>query len=421
MGIGQYSIFNLQYSILLGENKAMMKDPGKIADLKEEWLQDLVEDVVQRLTVKKEMDLLSSAIPKEKNEIEYLKGRAAAARKRLEEAEKLIQTLQPRLAGPRRKLARLREERQSAVVEYKRFKEKKKDIERKFANLPHLKVEIEEFREDVQKSVHALRSLEAGRREALQRRSELEGECKSLEAKLLRIEEEIPVMTNTRDILRGKRPEHFDADTFEEIQGDVEVIVQSYVTDMEGEIEGIKDKISTLNGRFDEKERKEEALLSKKRPLEESVDRLGAEVGEGENRETLRTELDRLEGQKQELAAQGTELKQEVLRLESALKGLDERLVRERTFEGETRSRHSALTSRKEEMGNLQNVGEEIRRLEDETERLHLDTEVNRRLDHILSGLAEDAAPMVEQLRASLEEYDRIFGEFEQEIKAILS
>lgn len=399
----------------------MIKDATGTPAVKEEWLQGLVEKVVLQLNVKKEMEDLSSQIPKERNEIEYLRGRTAATRKRLDETEKAIKEVQLRIAEPKGKLTGLEKERQLAVEEYDRLKEIERDIEGKLSYLPKIRAEIRKLAEDVRESSGRLQSLQSSHDEALQRKERLGQECESFKAKLTKLEEEIPVMRNTRDILKGKRPEHFDADTFEAVQGDVEMIVENYVSEVEGEIERIKNEMSSLNTRIDAKQEEEGALLSKRGHLQETIEELRTQIGEDIDRETLMTELAKLEGQKNELARGAEQKKKEVSRTESALKSIDDRLGRERQINSDSEERHSYLTSRKKEMDNLESVADEIQRLENEIQRFNMDSEVNRTLHETIKRLNEGVGPTRRELLSSLEEYKRVFGEFEREINGLLS
>jgi len=399
----------------------MMKDATGTPDLKAEWLQDLVENVVHQLNKKKEMEILSSQIPKERNEIEYLRGRNAAARKRLDETENAIKEMQLRMAEPKRKLTRFEKERQLAVEQYNSLTEIVREIEGKLSHLPKINAEIRKLAEDVRKSSINLRSLQSSYDEALQRKERLGQECESFKAKLTKLEEEIPVMRNTRDILRGKRPEHFDADTFQTIQGDVEMIFKSYAGEVEGEIERIKNEMSSLNERLDAKQGEEVALLSKKGHLQETIEGLRAHIGEDKNRETLMTKLAKLEGQRNELAGEVEQKKQEISRMESATKSVDDRLRREGEIDFDSKKRHSYLISRKQVMGNLENVADEIQRLKNEIETLNMDSEVNRTLHETIKKLNEDVDPTRKQLRSTLKEYNMVFGEFEGEINSLLS
>jgi chromosome segregation ATPase len=399
----------------------MIKDATGTPDLIEEWLQDLVEKVAHQLNVKKEMEILSCEIPKERNEIEYLRGRTGAARKRLDETENAIKEMQLRMAEPKGKLTHLEEERQLAVEQYDRLKEIQKDIEGKLSKLPKIKAEIRKFSDEVQKSSGRLQSLQSSYDEALQRKERLGQECESFKAKVTKLEEEIPVMKNTRDILRGKQPEHFDADTFETIKGDVEMTVESYVSEVEGEIEGIKKETSSLNARLDAKQEEEGALLSKKGHLQETIEGLRTHIGEDKNRETLMTEFAKLERQRNEIAREAEQKKKEVNRIESALKSVDDRLGRERQIESDSNKRRSYLISRKGEMGNLESVADEIQRLKDEIQRLNMDSEVKRTLHETIKRLNEEVDPTRRQLHSTFEEYKRVFGEFEREINSLLS
>jgi chromosome segregation ATPase len=188
-----------------------------------------------------------------------------------------------------------------------------------------------------------------------------------------------------------------------------------------GEIERIKKETSSLNARLDAKQEEEEALLSKKRHLRETIEKLRTQIGEDINRETLMTELAKLEGQKNELAREAEQKKKEVNRIESAVKSIDNRLSRERQIENDSKKRHSYLISRKKEMGNLESVADEIQRLENEIQRLNMDSEVNRTLHETIKRLNEEVDPARGQLRSTLEEYKRVFGEFEREINSLLS
>jgi len=399
----------------------MMKDATETPDPKAEWLQDLVEKVGYQLDVRKEMENLAYEIPKDTKEIEYLRGRTAAVRKRLDETEKPIKEMQLRMAEPKRKLTCLQKERQLAVEEYDRLKELERDMEGKLLKLPKIQAEIRKLAEDVRKSSGRLRSLQSSHHEVLQRRERLGRECKSFEAKLTSLEEEIPVMRNTRDILRGKRPEHFDADTFEKIQGDVEMLVESYVSEVEGEIERIKKETSSLNARLDAKQEEEGTLLSKKGNLQKTIEGLRAHIGKDKNRETLVTELAKLERQNNELAGEVEKKEKGISRMESATKSVDDRLRREREINFDSKKRHSYLISRKQEMGTLENVADEIQGLKDEIQRLNMDSEANRAFHETIKKLNEDVDPTRKQLRSTLEEYKRVFGEFEREINSLLS
>jgi chromosome segregation ATPase len=201
----------------------------------------------------------------------------------------------------------------------------------------------------------------------------------------------------------------------------VEMVVESYVSEVEGEIERIKNETSSLNARLDAKQRQEGALLSKKGHLQKTIEGLRTHIGEDKNRETLMTELAKLERQRNELAAEAEQKKREISRMESAIKSMDDRLRRERQIDSDSKKRHSYLISRKKEMGDLENVADEIQRLKDEIQRVNMDSEVNRTLHETIKRLNEEVGPTRKQPRSTLEDYNRVFGEFERQINSLLS
>jgi chromosome segregation ATPase len=398
-----------------------MKYDRKTPNLSEKWLQDLVEKVGYQFSVRKAKEILALEIPKETMEIEYIRDRIAASRKRIHETENAIKEIQHRLVEPKRKLARLQTERQSAVNEYARLEDGNRDLEDQLILLPEIQAEIRKLRAEVRRASRRLASLQSSNREVLDRKERLKEEVRSLNAKLMNIEGEISVMRDTRDILGGKRPEQFDPDTFETITEDVGVNVENYMNEMKGEIERIKKEISSSKVRLDEKKIEEETLLSQKEGHQETLEGLRAQIGEDDNSETLMTELDNLEKQKDSLKAILVETKEGIRATESAISSVDNRIRREIKIESDLKESHSYLNARKQEMANFSNVADEIQRLKNEAQRLEMESEVNGILREMIKKLNADMDPTKGQLLASLEKYRSVFSAFEGEINGLLS
>ena len=399
----------------------MMKEPVKRPDLKEKWLQDLIEKVALQSNVKREMDVLSSKIPMEEGEIEYLRDRIATALQRLKDTEDAIKNLQPRMEEPKRVLHSLQKERQTVAEEYESLREREEEIERGLADLPKLRSEIKMLGEDVRQSSERLASLKASHQEALQRKERVGEGCKDLRSTLTGLEQEINVIRSTSEILLGNRPEHFDVGTFDAIQDDVEVTFNNFTTEMTGEIEKIKNETQSLATRLDAIDKEEEDLLSKEKLLPATIEQLRSEVGEDQDREALMTELEGLERERDRLSSDAEQKKREIAREEEAIKSVDERLGKEGEINRDLTERHPPLISRKQEMDHFENAADEIQRLNLEVQRLNLDSGANRALDKTISELNSEAEQTEGRLRSSLDEYDRVFAEFEEEIEGLLS
>ena len=399
----------------------MMKDASRGPDLNEKWLQQLVGKVALQLNVKQEMDILSSEIPKETKEIDYLKDRIAAAHKRLSETESAILKMQRRVREPKESLTSLEYDRRLAQAEYGRLKETEADMVTKLSNLPKMKVEIGKLTETVKASAQRLASIHTEQHEAVLRKEKLGGASNSVQKELQALEEEIAIVRNTRDVIGGIRPEGFDADTFETIQDDVEKTLENYIDEIEGEIARIKTEISSSNERLDSMKSQEEELLSKKRRLPETIEKLGTELGDDQDRETLTAELKELEGEKMKLSAEVDEKNENIARQEAAIGSVDKRIEMEQSLNRELNERHSYLASKKQEMDGFDNAADEIQRLYLEIKRLNADSELNAVLFKTISELNSDAEPIGSKLRESIEGYNRAFDEFEREINDLLS
>ena len=209
------------------------------------------------------MDILSSEIPREAEEVQYLRDRTVVAGQRLSEVEDALKELQSRLEEPKKVLLGLQKDRQMAVEEYESVKEKEREIESGLADLPKLKDEIKRLRKEVQEASQWLVSLQENHHESLRQNEQVESECRELKEDLNGLELEIGVISNTKEILGGKQPEHFDPDTFGAIQDDVEVTFQNFTSEMTGEIEKAKTEIQSMNARFHAIDDEEDDLLNR--------------------------------------------------------------------------------------------------------------------------------------------------------------
>lgn len=398
-----------------------MKDTSRAPGINDKWLLDLVDKVALQLNVKHEMDILSSEVPKEAKEIEYLRDRTEATLRRLEETESAIAKMQQRIAEPRKRLSGLENEKRLVLAKYERLKETEADTESKLSELPKIKSDIETFTGKVDASSKRLTELKADHYDALQRKEKLEEACRTCRQDLEKLEAEIAVMRNTRDIIVGVRPDGFDADIFETIHEDVEKTLENYINDMEGQIAHIKEEISASYERLDAMDKEEQTLLSKKRLLNETCDALASELGEDTDRQALTAELEALENERLRISDKVDSDKEYIFRLESAISSVDRRMESEEPLHRDLAGRHAYLESRKQEMDSLENAAAEIERLTHEARRLNLDSELNQVVQNTIDLLNSDVEATGRSLRVAIEGYHKAFDGLEKEIDDLLS
>lgn len=399
----------------------MMTHGSIMPDLKEKWLQDLVEKVGYQLNARKEIEILTHEIGRATNETENLKDRVAATRKRLDEINSHIHEIQTRMSSQQRKLTGIEEDREVAAQEYEKLKDQKENLERKLDAMHKMQDDIKKLLSKDRKLSGRMLSLQSSHGENLSRKEKLEAEVKAISSKLGRIEEEIRVTRSTKELLLGTRPSQFDADVFEEIQSDVDKNVENFVGEMKEQIDNLKIELSSLHTQLDEKKAEKNDLISKKREFLEISERLRNQIGEDINKEILLSELESLNKQQDRLSLAIDEKQKIILQDKEAIPSLTFRIKQEEKYHREILKRHSYLISRRQEMNNINKVGEEIQRLKDETQKLKMDSAVNRAIHETINKLTEDMDPTKRQLLSALESCERIFSEFEREIGSLLS
>ena len=310
----------------------MMTHGDIIPDLKDKWLQDLVEKVAHQINSRKEMEILSYEIGKAANSAENLNDRLSAAKKRFDKVNRRIHEIPPRLAAQQAKLRGLREDRKMAAREYEKLKDQKKELQNRLEAMPRMQADINKLLLEVGKLSQRLKSLRSSHRESLSKKDEFEAEVESIQAKLNRIEEEINISKSTKELLLGDRPEQFDADVFEEIQSDVEKNVESFESEMKEQIEKLKIEISSAQTQLQEKTTKNEGLLKRKADLLANIETLKSQIGEDIGKEELASEIENLTQQQRTISLETKEKQLKTRQEEEALKSTELRIKQEDTL-----------------------------------------------------------------------------------------
>jgi len=383
------------------------------AALKDKRLRDFLNTVESHLHVSKEKQILVSEIRKTAIEIQYIEDKIAIGRTKLQNTEKASSEPEARLREAEQELSRIRKERESAESEYEKLREIERDIEGKQAVLPDMIVQIAHVRGDVSKLSAKLKALQSSHQESLAKQETLEKEMGELKTRSSALENEIPVMRNTRDVLIGILPEGFDADTFDEIQdqGEIEKAINDYISEVNGLMESLEKERSDLNTVIAEKDTQQKSLLSKKEDLEEKIKDLTEEVGGEVEIEAVLDEVKRLRDEKERLGAECEAMMKERDQLESSIKSIDDELEQGKKLERELTERYTYLASRKQEMDRFDDIDAQIQRLHEEMQKCDMDSNVNDKLIEITSEIKEDIGLMNKKLQSALEDYGKIFGE----------
>lgn len=390
-----------------------------IPDLKDKWLQDLVEKVAHQFNSRKEMEILTYEIGKAATGVEYLNDRLAAAKKRFDKINSHLHEIRPRIAARQAKLRDLKEDRKVAAQEYEKLKDHKGELERRLEAMPRMQDNINRLLVEVGKLSQRLRSLRSSHSESLSKKEKLEADVKTINAKLDMIEEEINISKSTKELLLGSRPEQFNADVFEEIQSDVEKNVESFESEMKEQIEKLKIELSSLQTQLEGKTTDKSGLLKRKEDLLASNESLRNQIGEDIGKEDLVAEIENLIKQQNRISLESKEKQLKIRQEKEALKSIEMRINQEEILHGKMSERHSHLISIRQEMAAIENVADKMKSLINEIQKLKMDSTVNGMLRETIKKLSGATDPTKRKLRSALEYCEGLFGDFEREIGSL--
>jgi len=391
--------------------------------LKEEKLQDVLEKVESYLQERKHKQLLEYEIRHMTLDFEYSKDTIPVARKSLSKTIEDISEIEPRFITQQQNLSRLQQEVERLEKEYAFVQERLEDLENKRLILPDLKAQVESMQEAVRMSSDILKPLQSRYQEVLLNKETLAKATEGLKAKLSQVNNEIPVMKNTRDILLGCIPEGFDPEVYHSIQEkeEIEKSITSYVSEVKGEIEKIKREMSEYTAQLEVKDKKKERLVSKNEQLQQKYNSLVAEVGDDSEKPIIEEEVNRLEGEKQRVAGEADQMTKEVSRLEAEMKTINEAVEREKKTKADSMERYTYLSSKRQEIEKFDNLEAAIEKLKKETEKHITDSKVNNRVLGVSSDITQDVDSLNGRLQSAIEYYNKQIEECDRTINSLLS
>lgn len=378
-------------------------------DLKKKDLVSLVNLAAAYLQAKKVRDLILSEIRQCSKEIEHLRDRIAAVEGQVKETRAAIASIEPGVTESRSQLLGAEAEKRAIEEEAAEIEDFHTDVANKQAMLPGLRLQVAHLKEEVHQEALRREAVQARYREAVVRKQEIAEEVVSLKARLRQLQQEIPIMQNTRDILVGQMPEHFDPQVFQKLQGDQGMNFESFVSEVQNRIAVLKKEIAVFQAQLAEEDRESGALSGREHDLRREVAELSHYADIAAARESVMREVYALE---EEQAHQGRALeaqKRELQGLESGISGLDEEISRELRREQELSGRLAYLEARAQVLGGIVNFPERMDKLKRQASRLEISWEVQNSFFGMMNNIREEVEAMNASLRESATDYQGVF------------
>ena len=389
----------------------MKETADRVKELRKRLVLNYADKLSAFLTAKKKKAILEADTLRNNKEIQYLGYRVEEAQKQLDQKNDAISELEPGIAESEERLKQLRREKQPIEDEYKRLLEIEKNLEKKKGEIKEKKSRIADLAVDIRKGAEALDRLENRNQQALTRKKEIEEEINSHKSRISSLEEEIGVMTTTRDMIRGNLPDSINIEEFMGLIGD-QANIEEYVAEVEGVIEKAANETTALKTRIEESHALEKSFSSEKEALQKRVTDLESHLTTDRDKDSLRVEVITLSEQRERLGHEIEGNKEEIKRIEPIITDHENSLKRERELEINDKEKLKYLTRRKQEMSAFENTETEMERLKDRIQKLNVDKGANKNVLDIISNVKGDVESIKASLDSAIKDYDTSFNEF---------
>ena len=389
----------------------MKKSNNRIKELRNKKVLNYADKLSSFLSAKKKKAILEADILRNNKEIEYIGYRIEEAQKQIDQKKDAISELEPRIGESRDRLTQIQRERQPIEDEYNRLRDIQKNLEKKQADIEEKRSKITHLTTDIRKVREELKELEDRDQQALAKKKEIEQDINSHKSRVSRLEEEIEVMTTTRDMLCGKMPDSISIEEFPGLLGD-KGNIEEYVAEVEKIIKKAEDEITTLNAQIEESHILEKSLSSKKEGLQRRVEDLESNIATDEDKESLITEVNTLSEDRERLTHEIDINRKEIKNIDPILMDRENSLKREREIEIDYKERLKYLTKRKQETAAFENIEMEMERLKAKIQRFNVDTEVDKNFLDIINKVKEHMESINMTLETAVKDYNNVFDEY---------
>ncbi|MBT3257279.1 MAG: hypothetical protein HN366_12595 [Deltaproteobacteria bacterium] len=378
---------------------------GRINDPRKKELIAYINKLGTFLSAKKKKAILEADLLKISREIIYIKLGIEETRKKIDLSRASIDKVSPKITGFRNRLASLEQEKKPLEDEYNRLLDIQLNIENKRADIENKKALIRGLTADIGKYAEEVEALKDQEMQTRDREQHIQDEIDSGKHKLNKLDEEIGVMTTTRDLLTGQIPDFIDIEEFPSLQGP-EQNAEAYSADVKAAMEKMENDISAYQKGIAETHDLETSLTLEKEDREGSLEALEAQVQPDVDKESLRHEVAALLEQKEAFESEIAAHQDEIARLQPMVTEHGNRLEIERKSDLELDERVRNLTVRKQFISTLDDVEMEMENLKGQIAKSNVGLEANTGYLAVIKMVTNDVEAIDRRVTISLDVYN---------------
>ena len=363
---------------------------------------------------KKIKELLSTEIRKCSEEMAHLSDRGSVVERRLRKELETVEAIELQVAQSQRLLDEARVEMRAVEEENARLEIYARDLESKRKTRQDLRLKVVHLDREVQDGLLRLKTVQAGLLEVCSKKNEVEREVVDMEARLTRLEQEVTVMRSTRDMLRGQMPEHIDPAVFQDLQGNLSVNLEEYISEVRLRVSAVEQEIDALKVKLDGVAKDQQTLPVVEKELVRAVEQLADYAATFEARESILAGIATME---KELVRLGGEIdtgKMAGRELEAGTSELEEALIRNKRLEREMSDRTKHFEDRLLELEGMDNFAAAIAKLRMEAGRLDINLELHSQYLDAITKVKKDTEAMNAALKVAIAGQREAVSRFER-------
>jgi len=377
-------------------------------------------EIGSRLENVKKKQTLHYELIKLLNEIQYIKDKITFVQNQLGQTISDIDLMKQKLVEPEKEL-------QTRIIEKNRIEKKQADIEniekqiaKKVLLLPDIKKRMRIIRNDYEDYQISFFTIKEKYDALLAENDLIEKMIAANKTKINDFSNEINVMKNTRDLLKGLLPQDFDQKTFQEIQINHEETLKTYIHDMNQNMDSIKKESDRLSHETKEMKQQITPLQNTIQMNQTKINQIYQEIGTTSDIQSLIQESNTLTQENQIIPKKIEDMAKESQLFKNHINALDENIDHQQKKENELNQRLAYLTKRKQQMDAVSDITHFITQLQKETYHSQKQIVIHKQLGQLSQSSLKEVLSIKTQLQSQLESIMEPFIDFEQSLTSLL-
>ena len=377
---------------------------GRVNDPGNKELIAYINRVGALLSAKKKKAILEADLLKTSRETQYIRLRVEEIQKKIDLDRASLDEITPGLAASKNKLEVLEREKKPLEDEYNHLHDIQVNFEEKRADVENKKAMIERLTMDIENHTKEFEALEDREFRTTARMREIQEGNESNRSKLSALNEEIEVMSTTRDLVSGKIPDFIDIEEFPSLVN-ADPNSADYESGVRDAMKVMQNDISTFSKDVEKSYDLEKSLHLEQKGLESGLEKLESKTTPGVDKGRLTDEVADLSKRKETLTDEITAYRENISRVQPMVAEQKTRLETERTSNLALDERIRDLKERRQFISTLDDVDVEMQRLRGRIMKSGMGLEANKGCMAVINRVMEDTGAINRKMEMSLEVY----------------